>query len=344
MRAPYAAVAALLAVAGCTSEVDPRPAAPAKEASAEPAVLEWQPVDGPVAATVTRNSDWTLTVAADGRSWELAGPASGSGGGSQGQRVSDALLDEDWAVVVLQDEAERRPSTATVTDLATGETFTLDGRSPVPTTTGGTWALGDDRLVHATVRGGRYCLAEVDLGSRRSSVAWCAPERHGFSTAQVSDDGEVSLLTFDDARPSCRTVVSLDDGTPTPYAGVEECAGWEGVRTDGGAVWSVIPDERRIEDARFHGRSGGAEVDLGAGIAGSLVACGGAAYFARDPQREGQPATLVRWTAAEGASVVYESPPGDAFLEPPRCGGDAITVTARTSAGDEQVSASVGPR
>ena len=38
---------------------------------------------------------------------------------------------------------EQRPSRATVTDLETGKTFEINGRSDVPTTTGGTWALGD---------------------------------------------------------------------------------------------------------------------------------------------------------------------------------------------------------
>lgn len=342
MRAPYAAAVALLALAGCTSEPGPGPAAPSVARAAEEP-LEWRPVDGPVDATATRNADWTLTVAADGRSWDLDGPSSGSGGEGEGQRVSDALLDEDWAVVVLQDDAEQRPSSARVTELATGDTFTIDGNSRVPTTTGGTWALGDDRLVHATVHDGRYCLAEVDPDSQTSSVTWCAPERHGFSTAHVSADG-VSLLTFDDARPSCRTLVTLDGGTPTPYPGVPECAGWEGALLEDGAVWSVIPDERRVEEARFHARSGQDVVDLGAGVAGSLVTCAGAAYFVRDPEREGDPAVLARWTADEGMSVAYESPPGQAFLEPPRCGGDAITVTARASSGDEQVTAYVGPR
>jgi|SRR6478736_3618968 len=334
MRAAYVA-AAVLVLAGCTSGREPADPTPS---TAGAPTLEWRPVDGSVDATVTRSSDWTLTVAPDGRTWDLAGPSGASDGKGDRQRVSDALLDERWTVVVLQDDAEQRPSVATVTELATGDTFTIDGAAEVPTTTGGTWALGADRVVHATVQDGRYCLAEVDLDSRASTVTWCAPKRHGFSTAHVTDAG-TSLLTFDDARPSCRTVVTLDDGSPTPYDGATRCAAWEGVVTGGGAVWSEIPDERRIEEARFRARVGDEDEDLGPGVAGSLVACAGAAYFVRDPQRQGDPAALVRWSADDGSAVVYESPSGHAFLEPPRCGGDAITVTARTSSGDEQVTA-----
>jgi hypothetical protein len=69
------------------------------------------------------------------------------------------------------------------------------------------------------------------------------------------------------------------------------------------------------------------------------VSCDDAAYFTRDSQQKGDPATLMRWSPADGLSVAYESPQGQAFIEQPRCGGDVITVTALTSSGDEQVSA-----
>ena len=47
----------------------------------------------------------------------------------------------------------------------------------------------------------------------------------------------------------------------------------------------------------------------------------------------------MRWTPEDGLEVVYESTGGHAFLTPPRCGGDTITVTALAQSGDEQVSA-----
>jgi hypothetical protein len=71
------------------------------------------------------------------------------------------------------------------------------------------------------------------------------------------------------------------------------------------------------------------------------VWCGGASYFVRDPQREGDPAALMRWSTDDGLTVAYESPGGQAFLSEPRCGGDTLTVTALAEEGDEQVSASL---
>ncbi len=301
-------------------------------------LLDWRPVDGPVADVVTRSGDWTLTVPRNGASYSLEGGDHGSGAGTPGTRVTDALIDGRWAVAVLQDKAEQRPMVAEVTELATGKTFRVDGRSEIPTTTGGTWALGEGTLVHATVASGAYCLATVDLATRTSTLGWCAAKRQGFTDARITSAG-IALQTFDDSSPACRTLVAVDGEEVTPFAGVPDCKGWDGLLTEDGAVWSVIPKEHQVENAHFYARSGEAYVDLGPGTAGSLTWCAGAAYFVRDPQREGDPAALMRWSAESGLSVVYESPGGQAFLSEPRCGGDSLTVTAMAEDGDEQVSA-----
>ncbi len=352
----WAAVAVLVLAAGGCSDDDPgadptptpsstpsssapAPASPdASETSAPPtAALDWQPVPGPVRDSVTRNADWILTVRGNGAGWSLDGPAGSTGGGQSGWRVSDALLDDAWAVVVLQERTESRPSRAEVTDLTTGDTFTVDGSSDVPTTNGGTWALGGGRLLHATIGpGGAYCVATVDLATRESTLGWCAPKRHGFNGARIAPGG-LSLMSFDAGRPSCRTLMAIDGAEATPFDGVDECLAWDGLLTDDGAVWSTISDERRIEMADFYATTGGERSDLGPGTAGSLVWCSGAAYFTRDPETEGDPAALMRWSPADGLGVVYESPGGRAFLSQPRCGGDHLTITAIAEAGDEQV-------
>jgi hypothetical protein len=325
-----------------SSTPSPSTPAPTPSGSPEPSrtaapELDWQRVDGPIRDSVTRNADWTLTVVGNGRSWSLDGPQGSSGAGSSDWRVSDALLDERWAVVVLQDPAESKPSRAEVTDLRTGETFTIDGTSDVPTTTGGTWALGGDDLMHATVGPGRaYCVATVDLATRESRRPWCAPKRHGFNGGRLAPGG-ASVLSFDAGRPSCRTLMAITDTGATPFEGVEECSAWDGLLTADGQVWSVIPDERRIEQAHFHATAGGEQTDLGPGVAGSLTWCADSAWFTRDPENEGDPAALMRWSPTAGLSVAYESPGGQAFLSEPRCGGDQITVTALAEDGDEQV-------
>ena len=316
--------------------------------AAEPAIapphtslLGWEEVPGPTDDTVTTSGKWSLRVNQAGTSSSLEGPHSGSGSGSSGgTRISDALIDGQYAVVVRQDKKEEQPSVAEVTDLASGEEFTLDGSSDLPTTTGGTWALGQGHLLHATVAKGAYCVASVDLATHTSTLGWCAPKRHGFNGARITPAGD-SLMTFDDSQPSCRTVVALEGSQVEPFPGVEDCKGWDGLLLDDGSVWSVIPKENNVEAARFYARSGEGYYDLGPGTSGSLTWCGDAAYFVRDPQRDGDPARLMRWRSDDGLSVVYESPGGQAFLAEPRCGGDTITVTALAEGGDEQVSAPV---
>jgi hypothetical protein len=308
-------------------------------------LLEWTRVAGPATATVTRSGPWTLSVAEGGSRATLQGP-----GGSEmfvadsSKRISDGLIDGAWAAVVFQDEQETQPATAQIVQLGRkGGDFTVDGSSKVPTTTGGTWALGHGMLVHPTIGPGRsYCLATVDLAKRTSERTWCAEKRHGFNAAQVTPEG-TSLMTFDDQQPSCRTVAQVTGDGVVPFEGVEKCLGWEGVVVDDGAVWSVVPKQNRIEEARYYARSGDEYFDLGPGTSGTLAWCGGAAYFAQDPLRDGDPARLLRWTSEGEFEVVYETRGrGPAFVTEPRCGGDRITVTAVAESGDEQVSAPVG--
>ena len=102
----------------------------------------------------------------------------------------------------------------------------------------------------------------------------------------------------------------------------------------------MVPNEHRIEEARFFARVGDGYFDLGPGTSGSLTPCGGSAYFVRDPQRRRRPGATDALVRRRRADVVYETPKGgQASLSAPRCGGDPITVTALTESGDEQVSA-----
>jgi hypothetical protein len=317
----------------------PAPVEPARK------LLDWTPVPGPVTSTVTRSGPWTLTVneagtraSVEGNRWRARFVEGGR------QRISDGLIADDWAVLVVQDRIETRPAQAHVVRLGSQSgRFTLDGSSQVPTTTGGSWALGEGRLVHPTIGpGGSYCLATVDLAEQRSERTWCAEKRHGFNGARITPEG-TSLMTFDDRQPSCRTVVELSGDDVVPFEGVEDCLGWEGVQTPDGAVWSVVPKQTRIEEAHYYAREGDEYFDLGPGTSGTLTWCAGATYFAQDPVRDGAPARLLRWTADRSLEVVYETRGrGPAFLTEPRCGDGRITVTAVAESGDEQVTAEVG--
>ena len=346
----------LLAVAGCTSEHDPGPPKPSPQQSPAPqggtadlpvapdatqSLLQWVAAPGAVENTMTTNGTWFLTVEASGQAYRLDGPDQSFGTGAADTRITNALLDADWAVVVRQDVGGKKPATAEVTDLATGDQFTIDQGSDVPTVAGGTWSLGVDTLVHPTSGpGGSVCVATVDLPTRTSSVTWCAAAKHGFNAAHVTDAG-TSVLTYDDAKPSCRTVGSLSGGQLSPFPGVPECAAWEGTLLgDDAAVWSVIPKETDTDAAEFFARVGEDYFDLGPGMSGTLVPCAGAAYFVADPRREDAPARLMRWDGNTLATV-YESATGESFLDAPRCGDHALVLTAHSEAGDQQVMAAL---
>lgn len=306
-------------------------------------LLDWRRVAGPVEATVTVSAGRTLTVDAGQRRATLTGDhPTVVDAGARG-RIGEAQLTPDYALVVVQDRREQRPARATVVDLATGDRQIIDGSSTAPTTTGGTWALAADHALYASYGPGhRYCVASADLATGDTATTWCAPARHGFSNARTSAAGD-ALLTFDAAQPSCRTVVELTGDAVTPFPGVADCEGWEGVLLSAGRVWGVAPDARHIEASHYYASVGDAYYDLGKGTSGSLLACGDAAYFARDAQG-GQPAQVFRWRSEDGLSVVYQAPKGgQGFVATPlRCGGDALTVTALTQGGDEQVTAGLG--
>lgn len=370
-RTPALTLVAALVLAGCADgapTADPTPAAPssaeaapspspdpaasestssstAPSAPANPepvtALLPWEPALRPVEETVTRGGAWTIVVDQERSLATIDGPTPRTVAGDKRFRISDVLLDTAYAVVVTSDSLEEKPAIATVLDLATGKQTRVDGRSEVPTTNGGTWALRGNRLVHATVDGGDYCLAERDLASGTAAVSWCAKPRQGFNNAQVTPAG-LTVMGFDDQRPSCRTLGTVAGDGFEPFADVAECKGWAGVVTDAGAVWSVIPRENNLDQALVYARTATGVVALGPATAGTLTWCAGATYFVRDPQTQGDPARLLRWTDAGAFETVYESKGGQAFLSGPRCGGDRLTVSAFAESGDEQVTAPLG--
>jgi len=314
---------------------------PSATESQQPALLDWQQVPGPVADQVTVSGEWSLALPESGDAATLDGPEPRTIRAPAGFRITDTLLDGEYAVVVAEHEQATRPNRATVVELSTGEQSVIDGRSEVPTTVGGTWALGSGLLVHATMQGRDYCLAVADLVTGRSRPGPCVPPRHGVSNVTVSPAG-LAAMTFDDGRPSCRTLNRVEGTAFEPLAGVEECRGWEAAVTETAAVWGVVPQERRIEASEFYADSGSGPVELGPGTTGTLTWCGDAAYVVRDPQRDSDPARLLRIDPTGSTEVVYESAgTGRAFLSAPRCGGTDLTLTAFTAAGDEQVTATV---
>lgn len=307
---------------------------------ATPDLLDWREVPGPTTTAATVSGRWRLSVPERATTAVLDGPRPTTVEAPARHRITDALIDGEYAVVVSEDTQARQGNVATVIDLASGNRFTVDDESEVPTTTGGTWSLGEGQLLHATTGPERsYCLATVDLARRSSSLGWCAPARHGFNGARITPAG-TALLTFDDHRPSCRTLVEVVRARVTPLPGAPQCTGWDAALVPDGAVWSVAAKAQRIEEARFFARARDDWFSLGPGMSGSLTWCAGATYFVRDPQQAGEPARLMRWSPDDGLTVAFETAGrGPAFLSEPRCGGDTLTVTALAESGDRQVTA-----
>jgi hypothetical protein len=310
----------------------------------ETALLQWKPVAGSTKTLVTVGDGWTLTVLQGGASARLTGPHPLTIHAGAHSSITDTFLDSDHALVVSEDRLAQDPDRATLVDLASGRTTVLDKSSAPPTVSGGTWALGPDSLVHATSGSRhRYCVATVDLADQRGTTGWCAPPRHGFSQAAITGDG-ATMMTFDDHHPSCRVLNTVEGASLRPLSGVTPCQGWDSALLDGTTVWSVVPNNHRIEAAHFYAHTDAGWYDLGPGTSGSLVACDGSAYFTRDPSSRTDPATLLRWSPDDTSlTVAYASKgTGNAFLSPPRCGGDRLTVTAYSQAGDEQVTTDLG--
>lgn len=305
--------------------------------------LDWQPVPGSTKDVVTVGGAWTLTVPSGGARARLAGPHPRTIPAGPHAEITDTFLNGSYALVVSEDRLAGSPDVATLVDLATGRATRLDHTSNPPTVVGGTWALGPTTVLHATSGPRRsYCVATVDAATADGTTGWCARPHDGFSRASITDSA-TTLMTFDHHRPSCRTLVEVTGRTLVPIPGVPDCLGWDSSLDATGAVWSVVANQHRIEAAHFYAHTAAGWYDLGPGVSGSLVTCGRSSYFTRDPQTRSASATLLRWDpGASSLSVAYTSPgAGNAFLAPPRCGGDHLTVTAYSASGDRQVVAAV---
>jgi hypothetical protein len=359
-RLAAAGLAAALVLGGCTEDgaTPPEPSessgsstpteeptteepsrTPNRTRGGEPAALDWQPLPGPVDDVVTVSGDWTLTVPDGGDEVRLEGRRRLTVDAPAGFTISEALVDGQFAVVVAEHEQASRPNDVTVVDLRNGQQV----RADVAPGVGGAWALGSGQLASTALRGRDYCLGVVDLVAGSSSRGPCVPPRHGISNLDVGPAG-LSAMTFDDSRPSCRTLNRVEGGDFTPLPGVTECQGWEAVVSETFAIWGEVANERRIEAGTYYLDAGAGPVELGPGTTGSLTWCGDAAYVVRDPQRSTDPAQLLRVDVEEATTeVVYETDAtGRAFLSEPRCGGTNLTITAYTDQGDEQVTARLG--
>ena len=148
-------------------------------------------------------------------------------------------------------------------------------------------------------------------------------------------------MTFDDNRPSCRTLNRVEGTAFDPLTGVEECRGFEAVVTESAALWGVVHRGTAHRGVRVLRRQRLGPTELGPGTTGSLTWCGDAAYVVRDPQRSSDPrAAVADRSLGDHGGGLRVAGTGRAIVSAPRCGGTDLTLTALTAAGDEQVTAS----
>lgn len=306
------------------------------------APLDWQPTGHAVEDRVVRGAGWTA-VATEA---EVTFEPTGDGEpvvvpGVEGRTVDAVLLEGDAAVVSFAAGGETMSGAAVRVDLATATPTEIVTPEPA---NGGSWAMHDDSLWYPTRgEGGAYCLATLAVSDGNGEDGWCAPRRTGFSNLTAGEHG-VGLITFDDTLPvSCRTAHVLDQmGEPRLVEGPTTCKAWDVAATSTGVIWSEVPREQRQEVARFSADVDGEVRELGRGTTGTLVPCGGDAFFVRDPARRTDPARLMRWDGS-ALSVAYESEStGNAFLGEPECADGIVTLSSFGEAGDEQVWAEVG--
>lgn len=347
MRAYVATAALLLALAGCSAgDEEPKPVADPSGSTGTPreeggtptpqrALLDWQPLAGSVEETVIDAGEAVVTVPQDGSEVRVDDTVIPAG---RDRRVDAVLVPADGTVVVAAlDRLEERPIAITVVDLASGETHAVTSPEPAPF---GEVTAYDGEVQYATLgEGGGFCLARAPLDGP-GEVAWCAEPRSGFNHVLGTDHG-LALQTFDDRRPvACRSLATLDGDLITPMDGVTPCTGMNVALTEDGAVWSTIPQENRIEVARFHARAGDATYDLGLGNTDSLLPCGDSLWFTRDAGA-GHPAQLLRWTPDATLEIAFEGESGEGFVEAHCAAGRTLTVAAYAEGGDALVSATL---
>ena len=363
-RGASTAIAAtlLLVAAGCAdqSESAPEPTTSSSDASdpapvetestptepaepAPPGQLAWQPTGHLVDERVVVGEKWTAVARAGDVTFESASDAASDvpipsvGRGD----VSALLLEGDTAVVSYSFGGEVTTGLAFRVDLSTGEATKIVTPEPA---NGGDWALIDDSLYYpALSEDDRACLATLAVADGNGEDGWCPSGRVGIAELDANEHGVAAMLFDYGSDISCRTLTLLDQaGVPQPVEGPDQCVGWDIAATSTGIIFSEVPRPRRQERAVFSAvADGGPPQRLAKGTTGSLVSCGGDAFFVSDPTKMTEPARLMRWDGTD-LSVAYESASkGNAFLGRPECADGILTISSFGEDGDEQVSASV---
>ncbi len=304
--------------------------------------LDWQPTGHSAEQRVIVGERWVGVVAGarirfeptTGEADDVALPAVPS------TEVNAVLLEGDTAIVSYAYGGETTAGRGYRVDLTTGKRVEIVTPEPA---NGGDWALVEDSLYYLGLGEDKQaCLATLAVSDGNGEEGWCPPGRTGITELEANLDGVTAMLFDYDSDIACRTLTLLDQaGVPQPVEGPTECIGWDIAATGTGVIFSEVPKPKRQEAAVFRAVVDGATQELGPGTTGTLISCGGDAFFVSDPATMSEPARLMRWDGS-ALSVAYESTSkGNAFLGEPECADGILTLSSFGEDGDEQVSASV---
>ena len=166
----------------------------------------------------------------------------------------------------------------------------LTGASTPPTTTGGTWAMGDDRsCTRPSARAAPTAWPPSTSRAAQGSVGWCArapprvPRRRDHA-------GRAQPAELRRRPPGLRAPCWRSRATAHPVEGRRRVQ----------RLGRRAPRRRCRSGRRSRSPTGprrpcstrsvdGTTFDLGPGTTGSLAWCGAAAYFVRDPQTKTRP-------------------------------------------------------
>ncbi|MGH3502082.1 MAG: hypothetical protein ACRDQA_14535 [Nocardioidaceae bacterium] len=244
-----------------------------------------------------------------------------------------------WAVMLDQDDGEKRRDRITVMDLRTHKTRRLRGdRDTPPPTILGSFVLSDGRIAYASGNpDGRhkFCLAQVRLKDLSGRDVTCAKRRRGFDDLSING-GQLGADSFKASRgpkPSCRSLVYTDpDGRVRRLRAAAKCKGWGVVPfAEGSVFWTQVMKNVESYHGDAYARTAEGDIrSLGLVYSGFSVPCGQHVYFVRDNDSDTRSDELMRWSPDDGLEKVWTPDVkghGDIMI-PPSCGGTNITIGA----------------
>jgi hypothetical protein len=358
-RAPLAAFAVLLLVAGCSSSPEsgsspsgkpPSPSttqtttpSPTQPTSVDTTPPQWtkmlrQPVNGLHLVTqqrrylVTRGSDEAGTTTITDRTSKKVVVKHVPAAGFVAQ--SPVVIDDHWALI--EDVRSDGPDPEIKVfryDLTTGRPTSL-GRLPKVSEPeigayGGTFAYS------STDAKNRSCLILADLATLTSRAVTCVANPGYVADPVISADTVTfSEITAPETSRRCKRILvaSLSSGKARPVPAATNCLQWSGASLSGATVWSEVaasdPDQYESK-AYVRDPADSPARPLGVIVTDTIIACGNWIFWETRTVGDGNEAYQIsRWRPGlRQPQRIYSGAPGTA-LTPLTCQDDTVYVEA----------------